>query len=1649
MGKKRMKRAVSWLLALSLVSALLPPAAVRAQAAPQTAPVTETVTRTTQPGTVGQTTAEPVMVDQTTLQPGAADQTTPQPETVDQATPEPETADRTTPQPRTADQTTPQPETADRTTPQPRTADQTTPQPRTADQTTPKPETADRTTPQPETADRTTPQPRTADRTTPQPETVDRTTPEPETADRTTPQPETVDQTTPQPETVDQTTPQPETVGQTTPEPVPQNSALGGTRNSDITLTVVGPCGTDAGTAGETVIHPLSRIKVTGSYTSGTLMIRKGNTTSTAGTIGTDGLSDMICNLGGYGGLGLTDGQECTFYLGDSTLNPEAQLTVTYQAAIPSEDLTVQNFTSKAGSDLMVDLSWDHPAADPDGTGEGWTYTLSGYAAGSSGTVSLYQKDESGKVTSTTSLTVTGQKSASVATDPSLGPVTFVLTVRPGVSNYQYYQKTSVVGPNPSDFKETVAPTVSISTSSYLSGLTYKASATVTDAWGTPSHAVFTIQRENGGSYEDTGITGTDYVKSTAFNGSAYTSNVELNLFGQEAGTYRLKVVGYDTCGNASQPAYKDFTLTGSETGYPLLTGLTASGTPTGVTVDASQLAFTDAAIDQIWEEVAALSTTTYTGRPTSREDLKTELEALLQMAKVQYTLEYNVGGSTLKVQHSVPAEGEGSWDYTFPVGMTFASGKPQLAGNLSGSSIRPSGQYNFAVSLNFNPIDGYFDNTQYGWVYKIYLNNWCTSAPVLCGMSGANAAPTAGEIQLVNPVTDGMFDSGSSFTVTASDDVLLQGGQFFWRKSGTSQWIAGEAPDAAAAESENGVTFTADYSTMFGYSTSLTQGQYDIRFQGTDWAGKTVVVEKTFTYGKLPAPENVRVSVEENAATVTWDKVDGAASYRIYVNGTAQNTTVTDTTYTFYMEPKGKDTYTYYFAVAALTTGGGEGERSEATEPVSSQEDKTAPQVTSVESTDDYGEHSFTITGFDNGRVKSYRWELLPAEGAGDTVLLEIGKAVKTPGDIHGELKIYDWMDTKDVLQNRLNSVLYPERSFPNDTPNPTYFTQNGDGTYTLKDGLYRLRVYVYDTADNESQPYDYPFRVANVGPDLPSDFTHQAEATLSVSYGTSSVLTGTISWDSLPEGSPGVRLWYPSNKYYGTKEARQEAMDAISDASDIPAGFILKDFPTAAGENSYTMSLRANYYYFYVIAAYNEFGTAGPIQFGTFDTCFENDPLNVTAVTFNDVDITVEDNNKELEQGGTLSVTVTSEVVTGGYIQLCRMYEGAEKVLAGGPYGGGDQFFKEQGNGTYAATITYRIPTEDFTWSGPQNVYVRLSHNSYTHIHTEDIPVGLQVMQDTEKPTLNSVTPDFGGAISGEAFAFTLNAWDNSKVIDKVKVWQSPYGADDWTSLGEFSWNGGTLTLDTTELTANASGNIMLKFAVTDKAGNESEAKSGAYALANSPIPAPTGLTAAAGERQIVLNWNPVQRLDAAGYHIYRAVDNGEYVQVGTASKGQNTYTDTDNGAYLDPTKAYSYKVAAYSDQIEEEYLSAATSWLRPLEQTGAPTILSLEPWQGSAFRSPATVTAKVQDEIGVTEIKLEFALLGKSSTAEPTGETQWQTIQTFTGTELVPDAEGGKTYTVTAQWTLDTAAVTESWYALRVTASNSGSKTAVSTV
>ena len=132
------------------------------------------------------------------------------------------------------------------------------------------------------------------------------------------------------------------------------------------------------------------------------------------------------------------------------------------------------------------------------------------------------------------------------------------------------------------------------------------------------------------------------------------------------------------------------------------------------------------------------------------------------------------------------------------------------------------------------------------------------------------------------------------------------------------------------------------------------------------------------------------------------------------------------------------------------------------------------------------------------------------------------------------------------------------------------------------------------------------------------------------------------------------------------------------------IPYGLSRSDFTT---ETSFEItSLSSNRYYFYVIAAYNAYGVAGSVQVGKFDTCFEGNPLEVVSATYNNVDITKKENNRELEQGNTLSVTVTADFIRGGSAVLCRELNGSEVQLS--RYNQGS--FTLQEDGRYTATLT-----------------------------------------------------------------------------------------------------------------------------------------------------------------------------------------------------------------------------------------------------------------------------------------------------------------------------------------------------------------------
>ena len=147
--------------------------------------------------------------------------------------------------------------------------------------------------------------------------------------------------------------------------------------------------------------------------------------------------------------------------------------------------------------------------------------------------------------------------------------------------------------------------------------------------------------------------------------------------------------------------------------------------------------------------------------------------------------------------------------------------------------------------------------------------------------------------------------------------------------------------------------------------------------------------------------------------------------------------------------------------------------------------------------------------------------------------------------------------------------------------------------------------------------------------------------------------------------------------------------------------------------------------------------------------------------------------------------------------------------------------------------------------------------------------------------------------------------------------------------------------------------------------------------------PPAAPTGLTATAGNAQVVLDWNDNTESDLAGYNVYRNTD-GFTNPINGPLLAASNYTNTG----LTNGTTYSYKVSAADYSANE---SNDSSQVNATPQAGntPPTVSITAPSNGASYTAPAsiTITATAADSDG-TVTQVDFyqgtTLLGSDTSA-----------------------------------------------------------------
>jgi hypothetical protein len=113
------------------------------------------------------------------------------------------------------------------------------------------------------------------------------------------------------------------------------------------------------------------------------------------------------------------------------------------------------------------------------------------------------------------------------------------------------------------------------------------------------------------------------------------------------------------------------------------------------------------------------------------------------------------------------------------------------------------------------------------------------------------------------------------------------------------------------------------------------------------------------------------------------------------------------------------------------------------------------------------------------------------------------------------------------------------------------------------------------------------------------------------------------------------------------------------------------------------------------------------------------------------------------------------------------------------------------------------------------------------------------------------------------------------------------------------------------------------------------------GAAAPDTSPPAAPAGLTATAGNGQVVLDWASNVEADLAGYRVYRRVAGDVWPASPLASASTSAYTDSGlaNGT------TYEYRVTAYDTATNESSPSSVVS-ATPVAPPPVPTVKAYQP-------------------------------------------------------------------------------------------------------
>ncbi|NLY43091.1 MAG: PKD domain-containing protein, partial [Clostridiaceae bacterium] len=377
------------------------------------------------------------------------------------------------------------------------------------------------------------------------------------------------------------------------------------------------------------------------------------------------------------------------------------------------------------------------------------------------------------------------------------------------------------------------------------------------------------------------------------------------------------------------------------------------------------------------------------------------------------------------------------------------------------------------------------------------------------------------------------------------------------------------------------------------------------------------------------------------------------------------------------------------------------------------------------------------------------------------------------------------------------------------------------------------------------------------------------------------------------------------------------------------------------------------------------------------------------------NNTNIVIVDQNGRVTgiSPGTATVTVTTE--EGNYSDTCIVTVFQPNVPVTGVTLDKDAvtLFEGEVQKLVATVLPYNASNKNVTWnSANEDVAVVDQNGNITAIAagiavitvtTEDggytAECTVTVVSDTEPPYITNIIPSNGATMGGAQSKQLFVYFTDNKGYSRTRAeFEYSLNGVEWLPIegiihGPYGSAPHYFYIDW-ELEPLVSGEYFVRYTVYDEAGNKGQ-QTVVYKIDRTPPAAPQSLNGTAEGGSIRLSWQAPFDSDIAYYQVYRAVNQGSFLQYVKVTGRENvSYVDTNVQAGVE----YQYKVTAV-DKFNQEGDFSNTISVTAVTDTTAPVILGIDPPKGTVLGPSAKITVRAEDNVKVASITLQYSTDG----------------------------------------------------------------------